>query len=113
LGIALTLGIDLIMQLWVGQAFPDQGLVVAAMAASATIIAVTAPYNMVLNAAGKVGCPDLGLGGFVAVSVLGKFLLIPVFGAWFVSVITLIAYAICVTPAMIISALRLTGSRSR
>jgi len=52
LGIALTLGIDLIMQLWVGQAFPDQGLVVAAMAASATIIAVTAPYNMVLNAAG-------------------------------------------------------------
>jgi len=113
LGIALTLGIDLIMQLWVGQAFPDQGLVVAAMAASSTIIAVTAPYNMVLNAAGKVDVQIWAWGGFVAVSVLGKFLLIPVFGAWFVSVITLIAYAICVTPAMIISALRLTGSRSR
>jgi len=66
-----------------------------------------------LNAAGKVDVQIWAWGGFVAVSVLGKFLLIPVFGAWFVSVITLIAYAICVTPAMIISALRLTGSRSR
>ncbi|MGL5011508.1 MAG: lipopolysaccharide biosynthesis protein [Paracoccaceae bacterium] len=111
LGGALTAGIDPIMQFWTGRAFPDQTLVIATMAIAATIMAVTSPWNMVLNAAGRVGVQIWVWGAFVLVSVLGKVLLIPVQGAWIVSVVTAMAYLACVTPVIIIAALRITGGR--
>jgi len=113
IGAALTFGIDLIMQLWVGKAFQDQGLIIAAMTVATTVIAVTSPYNMVLNAAGKVNIQIWGWGAFVGLSVIGKVLLIPVFGAWVVSIITAIAYVVCIAPAIIISALNLTSGHRR
>ena len=108
LGVGLTLGIDLIMQLWVGKAFDDQRLVLAAMTLSTTVIAVTSPYNMVLNAAGQVKVQIWGWGAFVVVSVIAKVLLLPILGAWSVAMVTAVVYAVCVTPAIILSALRVT-----
>ena len=113
LGVVLTLGIDLIMQLWVGRAFADQGLVLAAMTVATTVIAVTSPYNMVLNAAGQVRVQILGWSAFVVLSVIGKLLVLPVYGAWSMSVVTAVVYAACVAPAIILSALNLTRPQPR
>lgn len=109
LGTLMTLGIDLIMQLWVGQAFPDQRLVLATTTVAVTVIAVTSPYNMVLNAAGQVAVQVWAWGAFVAVSVAVKLVLMPLWGAWSVAVVTALAYLVCITPVILVSALRITS----
>ena len=108
LGGILALCIDPIMQYWVGRSFPDQQLVIASMTIPATIIAAVAPWNMVLNAAGAVRVQMWGWSAFVAGSIGAKILLVPIFGAWVVSVVTGIAYLICIAPLMVGEALRLT-----
>lgn len=110
LGLALVFGIDHIMQLWVGHGFPDQRRVIAGMALAATIIAAVSPWNMVLNAAGVIRVQIWGWGAFVLVSILAKVVLIPLVGAWIAPLVTAVAYAICIAPAVILFALRLTRS---
>ncbi len=111
LGVGLMLGIDLIMTLWVGKAFPDQHLVMVAMTAATVVIAVTSPYNMVLNAVGKVRVQIWGWAGFLVSSVICKIILVPIYGAWIVSIVTALAYVICIAPAIIVSALKVTRDR--
>ena len=108
IGLCMTLTIDQIMQIWTGRAFPDQMLVLATMSVAATIIAITSPWNMVLNAAAVVNPQFWAWLGFVVISVLGKVLLVPAHGAWVVAAVTAAAYAITVTPVIIWHALRLT-----
>lgn len=108
-GIALTLGIDVIMQLWVGKSFPDQGRVLAATIVAITVIALTSPYNMVLNAAGQVNAQIWSWGAFVILSIIGKLLVVPIWGAWSVSIVNAVAYGLCITPVIIVCALRVTS----
>lgn len=105
-GLILTLNIDQIMQIWSGRSFADQNLVVGSASIFATVIAIVAPWNMVLNAAGKVKVQIWAWGGFLAVSVFGKFVLVSTYGSWVVSLVSAFAYLICIAPLTIGSALR-------
>ena len=108
LGGLLTLAIGPIMLLWVGKAFPSQALVIATMAIPTTVIAFVAPWNMVLNSAGAVRIQIWSWSAFVVISIAGKILLLPQQGAWIVSVVTALSYALCIAPVVLIAALRLT-----
>lgn len=108
LGSILTFATNPIMLFWVGRAFPDQNLVVATIAISATIIAIAAPWNMVLNAAGTVRVQLWGWSAFVSLSIAGKFLLLPHQGAWIVSVVSAVCYSLFITPIVLFAAIRLT-----
>jgi O-antigen/teichoic acid export membrane protein len=107
-GAGMTLWVDPIMQFWTGKSFPHQQLVLMAFAVSGTIIALTSPSNMVLNAAGIVNVQFWAWLAFVGLSVLGKAIFVPMHGAWVVGAVTAVCYGICITPAMIVYALRAT-----
>ena len=104
IGVALTLGADPIMMAWVGQRFPNQGLIIAMMAIFSIVIAATSPYNMVLNAVGQVGVQIKCWLAFVLLSIFGKLLLMSIFGTWTVPLVAAIAYSITIAPFVIRSA---------
>jgi O-antigen/teichoic acid export membrane protein len=106
-GLALVLGADLLMSLWTGRSFPDQRAVIATLAVAATIIAVTSPYNMVLNAFGELRIQVLCWIGFVVLSIAIKAVTVPLFGAWVAALVTAVVYGLTVTPFIVIKARRL------
>ena len=107
-GVLLTLGSDRIMLLWVGQNFPDQALIIAMMAIFSMVIAVTSPYNMVLNAAGLVNVQILCWFGFVVISFIAKIGLMTILGPWVVPLAAAVVYATVVSPFIIMAALSAT-----
>lgn len=100
-GLTMVLLADQIFQLWMGRSFPDQQLVLMGMVASATVIALTSPFNMILNAAGMARQQILPWTCFVVLCLVAKTLLVTPETTWWVPWITATAYAVCVTPRIL------------
>lgn len=106
IGAVLTIGADTIMLLWTGRAFPNQTLVIGTIAVATVVIAMASPWSMVLNAAGRIRVQIWCWGAFLVLSLTGKLLLVPIHGAWIVSVVTAVCYFISVFLPVLVSALR-------
>lgn len=100
-GVTMVIMADPIFLLWMGRSFPDQQLVLMGMVASATMIAFTSPFNMILNAAGMARQQILPWTTFVAVCITAKTLLVAPDTTWWVPWITTTAYAVCITPRIL------------
>lgn len=105
-GLGLTWYVDPILTLWMGRPFADQELIMLGWTAAATVIAVTAPYNMVLNAAGMAAPQVLPWAVFLGVSVIAKALFLTEDTTWWAPWITAGVYLVAITPAMIFTARR-------
>lgn len=105
-GIVLIIGADNIIQLWVGRTFDDQKLVLAAAVVTAAAIAGTSPYNMVLNAMGRVNVQIWPWLAFVAVSIALKLVVVAPGTVWPIAAVTGVAYMVTVTPTIFLAARR-------
>lgn len=111
LGIALTVvggGLlfylsDSLIRLWVHRQFDGQQMILAASVLSSVVIAATSPYNMVLNALGRVNIQIWPWLIFVVVSISLKYFLLEDAALWRVSLITGMVYLITVCPTVILS----------
>ncbi len=108
-GLGLTVFANPIMYAWMGRTFADQKLILLGWTAAATVISLTAPYNMVLNAAGMARTQILPWVAFVVFSVGAKALLLTAETAWWAPWITAGVYAVAITPWMIVMARRVIG----
>ncbi|MHA6689598.1 oligosaccharide flippase family protein [Devosia sp. A449] len=99
-GALLFLASDWIIQLWVGRSFENQRLVILGFVALSIVTAITSPYNMVLNALGKVRVQIYAWGLFVVVAVFAK-LVIAASATWALATVSAIAYAAVILPAII------------
>lgn len=101
IGLALTALADPIMKAWMGRSFADQHLILAGWTFTASVIALTAPYNMVLNAAGLARPQIVPWVGFLLASGSAKILLIHANTAWYFPWITAFSYITFISPRMI------------
>lgn len=101
IGLMLTALADPIMSAWMGRAFADQKLILLGWTAATTVIAFTAPYNMVLNAAGLARPQILPWAAFVLISFAAKALLLTPETAWWAPWITAAVYVVTISPWMI------------
>lgn len=105
-GVVLFLTSDWIIQLWIGRSFENQRLVILGLVGLSVATALTSPYNMVLNALGKVRVQICAWGAFVVVTVLVKLAVAAASVTWALATVSAIAYAAIILPAMMISARR-------
>ncbi len=105
-GLTLIALSDYIMALWVGRQFEHQRLVLGAMTATSSLIALTAPYNMILNAKGMARAQILPWLVFVVLSIAAKFAFVGEGRAWMAPALTFVFYGLIVMPSMILAALR-------
>lgn len=111
-GCLLVLLSDQILLLWVGRSFADQHVILACVVATSAVIAATSPYNMILNAIGRVTAQIWPWLAFVLVSIPLKFALIVPGRLWVAAAITGILYAVLISPAVIATARRALSSAS-
>lgn len=107
-GAILTVGIDLIMNLWMGRSFSNQHKIVAGIAAFSAILALTAPFSMILNAAGQVKQQIAAWAIFVPIAVGAKWALLPLLGTWTLPLVDAVAYALLMTTLFFILARNVT-----
>lgn len=93
-GAILTIGIDLILNLWMGRSFPGQHKIVAGLAGFSAVTALTAPFNMILNAAGQVKVQIAAWGVFVPIAICAKWMLLPLIGAWVLPLVDALLYSL-------------------
>jgi O-antigen/teichoic acid export membrane protein len=110
-GLVMVLLTDWVMQLWMGRAFPDQRLIVGLVAGMQVIVAVTSPYNMILNSMGQTRIQIVVWAAFLAVTVTAKVLLVDADALWLLPLISLAAYAVIIAPAMIVTASRIEPTK--
>lgn len=103
-GVGLVCGGDWLIWLWMRNAYDQQTAVLAAFALFATIMALTSPHMMVLNAMGKVRPQIAAFAVFGAVSMPLKFLLVDVDQIWWAPVISALTYGAVVLPISFLSA---------
>ena len=105
-GSLLTIFIDPILMLWMGRSFAQAAWIIGGLAFFSAITSLTAPFNMVLNAAGKIH-PQIGVWSiFLALSLAAKCVLLPIAGIWVLPLIDTVLYGIVVSPPMILIAWR-------
>ncbi len=105
-GMALTTLSDPIMTVWMGRNFANQHLIVLGWTAAAAVIALTAPYNSVLNAAGLARPQILPWVAFAGISIGAKAATLDGEMAWLAPWITAGVYAVTITPWMMLLARR-------
>lgn len=109
-GIILTLFIHPILMLWMGRGFANAEWIIGGLAVSAAFTALTAPFNMILNAAGRIA-PQIGAWTvFLALALVAKWMLLPVAGIWVLPFIDTMIYALAISPAMVIIGRRIAGA---
>ncbi|MCD1590093.1 hypothetical protein K7H13_04860 [Qipengyuania citrea] len=96
-GAILTIAIDLILNLWIGRSFPDQHKIVAGLVGFSAVTALTAPFNMILNAAGQVKMQIAVWGFFVPIAISAKWVLLPLIGAWVLPLVDALLYSFMIT----------------
>lgn len=109
-GVCLVLVGDGIIQLWMGRSFDGQNAVLAAIAGLSVVMAVTSPFNMVLNSAGLLRVQIIAWTTFLIVSFALKSLLINPNSLWIIPIISLTCYAVFILPSICISAWALLDS---
>lgn len=102
---------DDIVRLWMGLTFPGLHNILLAMTLLASIVAATAPFNMILNAQGLAEIQTHPWLAFVVISLLGKFLFLSPGNSWLAPAISAVAYAVFVMPFMIYYAHRSLRAR--
>ena len=95
-----------IVRIWMGATFPNQCNILLAMTVLTCVVAVTAPYNMILNAQGLAAIQILPWLAFVVISLLAKFVFLSPGNAWFAPAFSAAAYAVFVMPFMVYYARR-------
>ncbi len=96
-GAILTIGIDLIMTLWMSRSFPDQHKIIVGLAAFSSMMALTAPFNMILNAAGQVKAQIAAWAVFVPIAICVKWALLPRLGAWALPLVDAVLYTVLIS----------------
>lgn len=111
LGVGLVWAGDWLIWLWMHDAYDQQTGVLAAFALFATIMALTSPHMMVLNAMGKVGPQIAAFALFGAVSVPLKLWLVDFDQIWGAPVISAVTYSTMVLPIIFLSASKAGAER--
>jgi O-antigen/teichoic acid export membrane protein len=106
----LTLFIDPILKLWMGRSFADAAWIIGGLTVFSAITALTAPFNMILNAAGRTDTQIAAWTIFLALELAGKWAMLPVAGIWVLPFIDTIIYALAISPAMVIIGRRIAGA---
>lgn len=112
-GGALTLFIDPILMLWMGRSFANAEWIIGGLAVFSAITALTAPFNMVLNAAGRIPPQIATWSLFLALALTAKWVLLPIAGLWVLPLIDALFYAAIIAPTMIVIARRIAGGPAR
>lgn len=111
-GLLLLYFADDIVRIWIGSTFSDLHSILLAMTVLASIVAATAPFNMILNAQGLAEIQIYPWLAFVITSLPAKFLLLSPGNSWLAPAISAIAYGVLLSPSMIFYACRsLSGRR--
>lgn len=105
-GVLLIYFSDWIMILWVGRTFADQHIILAFVVAASAAIAVTSPYNMTLNALGRVTIQIWPWVAFVLLSIPLKLALVRSEQLWLAAAITCFVYALIITPTILLATRR-------
>lgn len=103
-GLTISFFADPLMTTWMHRVFVNQQMILLGWTAAATVIAITAPYNMVLNASGVVHQQILPWVAFVVISVGVKYFYMSAETVWLAPWITFVVYAATVLPVMIVLA---------
>jgi O-antigen/teichoic acid export membrane protein len=101
LGAGLVLCGDWLIWLWMGRGFDQQAEVLAAVSAFAAIMAFTSPYNMQLNAQGRVTLQIAAWTAFGMIAVPAKYLLVSETALWWAPLSSAMAYAVTILPVMV------------
>lgn len=104
-GGAIVLGSDMIIYAWVGRAFDGQRLVLIGFLLYSIAIAITSPYNMILNAMGRVNVQIFPWLLFTVTTIAVKFMIISE-DTWVLAFVTGIGYAFIILPTILFFALR-------
>lgn len=99
-GFVLFLKTDWIIDLWIGRSFDNQKLVVLGFAAMSIATAITSPYNMVLNALGKVYVQIFAWSAFILSSIIIKLCFVNL-AIWALPLIGAAAYTLIILPSII------------
>ena len=105
-GLTMTAYSDFLFDIWMSRNFEDQKRILIGWTASATIIALTAPYNMILNASGMASKQLPPWIVFVSISVALKYFLLTGQTAWIAPWITTGVYAVTVLPVVAVLAMQ-------
>lgn len=105
-GAILTVAIDLIMHLWMGRFFPDQRKIVAGLAVFSAVMALTGPFNMILNATGHIKAQIVAWAGFVPIAIAVKWILLPQLGSWVLPLVDALLYALAISTLVFVLARR-------
>lgn len=97
---------DPIIELWMGRSFEGQRLVLSMIAALSVAMAITSPYNMVLNSVGAAHAQIAAWAAFLGVSVVLKVWLVRPDALWIVPSVSFVAYALVILPTMYFRAQR-------
>ncbi len=109
MGLVLTIVSPFLMPLWMGRDFQNQGLVIALLSTLYVLMAVTAPFNMLLNSSARVRIQIFAWALFLVLTLTLKFKLVPMFGFWIVPAISTVGYLVCVTPLVVGAARKAPG----
>lgn len=106
LGLCLYAASDWIIMLWMTREFRGQSEVLAASALLAVVMSLTSPFNMVLNATGKV-IQQIGVWLiFISASILAKVMVTNETQLWLFPGINSLAYLLLITVPIVFIALR-------
>ncbi|WP_280551804.1 oligosaccharide flippase family protein [Halomonas sp. 25-S5] len=105
-GSGIVVFADQIIGLWMGRSFTDQKAILMGMVMVAGLVAVTSPFNMVLNAAGMAREQILPWAAFVAATATTKMLIVGPQVAWYMPWVTAFFYGVIIMPRMILLTIR-------
>lgn len=110
-GCIMVIGGETVAYIWMGRDFVDITEILAMFALLYFLIAITSPYQMLLNSAGKVKVQIIAWTAFLIVSAGAKYLALVMMGyAWIVPLVSAMTFAVCVLPTVVISARRIYGN---
>lgn len=98
--ITLTAAGNWIIHLWMGRSFVDQQLILGLLGGFSVVMAITAPFNMILNASGRIRVQIMAWLVFAIATICLKVIFVSAERLWVVPMISLIIYAVCITPPM-------------
>ncbi len=101
IGLGMTVFAEPLMHAWMDRSFANQQAVILGWTAAATVIALTAPYNMVLNASGMAREQILPWMSFVMLSISIKYFSLTAETVWLSPWITALVYIVTVLPVML------------
>ncbi|MFI8608342.1 oligosaccharide flippase family protein [Pseudomonas sp. NPDC077649] len=96
-----------ILNLWMGRSFEGQEANIAALCLLSFFMAVTSPFNMLLNSAGDLRVQVMAWSLFLLVTVLAKYWFISGQTVWVVPLISALAYLFIISPFVALSARRI------